>query len=91
MTNTKRRKLQRTASAENGCFIRENVKAQFTVPLYMDEAMDKLSAIQGIPKGTLYANYLRRAYETWFKEDWEFWDEHGNLLKTEEKDEQEQK
>jgi hypothetical protein len=50
------------------------------LPNELDRRMGMLAQSQGIPKASLYAEYMRRAYKKWFKADWKHWDEYGNLV-----------
>ena len=58
----------------------KNSKAQMVLPNELDRRMGMLAKSQGIPKASLYAEYMRRAYKEWFEADWKHWDEYGNLV-----------
>ena len=57
-----------------------NSKAQLVIPSEMANKFDYLAQLMGVPRSQLYAEYLRKAYRFWFKNDLEYWEEFGNQV-----------
>tara|TARA_R100001082_G_scaffold104050_1_gene75108 strand:+ start:503 stop:709 length:207 start_codon:yes stop_codon:yes gene_type:complete len=64
----------------NSKYKHSNSKAQLVIPSEMANKFDHLAQLMGVPKSQLYAEYLRRAYRSWFKNDLEYWEEFGNQV-----------